>query len=500
MWGAIMSLVRDFRSNEDGHFAIMFSIASAMVLLGTAVAIDLAGMQSAQAGMQNHIDSATLAAVVDISHRDDYAETFELDDAQRSEAYQEIVAKSLEAHGVDMFGASPNVTVANGKLMVDATIPYELQFGGVLNKPTVNLFAKTEVALPGIVQDNLEIALVLDNAGSMNFDGRMPALKTAVRKFINAIEDGETESKVALVPFARYVDIGEDKRGEFWLNVPAEFDTVRTIQQATHTGGDCHTEIQTRYKDGELEEFETLVCTNQTTTYEPVDKVIESRWIGCVGVRSDGLHMVDDSYLTEATRIQGLINITPGEATGFNVNEASWCPRTVEPLTDDYDKLRGRIGSLVGIDKTYIPAGLIWGKRILSPQAPFTESTMGQRNGTTRQVMVLMSDGKNTGYLEDIDDHESIPYVQDLTQEEQADGVRPPNSDEETALLCETIKAEGTEIYTIAFKVEDEFTHSLLRNCASSPSNYYQAESNESLISSFSNISESLETKIRLVR
>lgn len=500
LWGANMTLFRDFKSNEDGHFAIMFAVTMTAVLLGTAAAIDVAGMQNARAALQDHIDSATLAAVADVSYRDDYAATFELNDQQRGADFKDIVVKSLETHGVDMFGATPNVTVANNKLMVDTMIPYELKFGGLLNKPTVDISAKTEVALPGVIQDKLEIALVLDNTESMNFGGKMTALRQGARDFITRIEEGGSGSTIAIVPFARYVDVGVDKRDAFWLNVPDEFDTDKTWLKEINTGGTCHFEMQPKFDDGVETEVEVEVCTGQTTTYEERHTVVESRWIGCVGVRSNGLHLVDDTYSTEATRIQGLLHEVPTEVTGFFTAEQSWCADTVEPLTDDYVQLRHRIGGLYGTDRTYIPAGLIWGQRLLSPQEPFAESTLGERGGETRQVMILMSDGNNTAYLKDNDTHESIPYVEDLNQAQQADGTIPPNTNEETAALCERIKAEGTEIYTVAFQVEDDVTHDLLRNCASSPDNYFDAGSNASLIASFGTISTELETEIRIVR
>ena len=157
------------------------------------------------------------------------------------------------------------------------------------------------------------------------------------------------------------------------------------------------------------------------------------------------------------------------------------------------------VGGLFGTDRTYIPAGLIWGQRVLSPQAPFTESTNTAAD-PKRQVMILMSDGQNTAYLQGGDEHESIPYVQDLSQKEQADGEEPPNTNQETAALCTSIKAEGIEIYTIAFQVEDAQTKNLLRKCASHPRNFIDAASNQALIASFENISESLEANIRLMR
>ena len=80
----------------------------------------------------------------------------------------------------------------------------------------------------------------------------MGALRQGAYDFIDAIEESDSGSKIAIVPFARYVDVGTDKRNEPWLEVPAEFDTDRTWEQATHTGGTCETVTESVYDDGFL--------------------------------------------------------------------------------------------------------------------------------------------------------------------------------------------------------------------------------------------------------
>ena len=493
-----MRKFKDYLSDERGNFAIMFALGSLGLMAGVAAAIDIASIQKSKGELQNQLDMAALAAVAEFSMNEGFAGN-DLDAAERDQILSDIVLKALNENGYDLHGGAPQISVDNNVLTVTADVPYETKFGNILNANSFEIGGTSQVGLPGSVQDELEIALVLDNTASMNFNGKMTALRQGARDFIDAIEETGSDSKIALVPFARYVDVGVEHRDAFWLNVPDEFDTTRIWQQATHSGGTCSLVDDVRFNDGIEQEFEREVCINQTTTFEEMTRVIESRWIGCVGVRSNGLHLLDDSYNTEATRIQGLLHQTPHEVLPGNFDEAAWCPDTVTPLTNDYNQLNLAVGQLYGTDRTYIPAGLIWGQRILSPKAPFTESTHSAAD-PKRQVLILMSDGQNTAFLQGGDEHESIPYVQDLGQEDQANGVIPPNTNEETLTLCSSIKNEGIEIYTIAFQVENAQTKTLLRKCASHPSNFIDAASNQALISSFENISESLGAEIRLVR
>jgi len=114
--------------------------------------------------------------------------------------------------------------------------------------------------------------------------------------------------------------------------------------------------------------------------------------------------------------------------------------------------------------------------------------------------MVLMSDGQNTSYLDTASTYSPPPYVQDLSSAQQQNGDIPIGTDEDTATLCESIKDDGTEMFTIAFQVTNQATRDLLQNCASSPAHYFDAGSNELLVDSFASISDSLEAEIRIIR
>ena len=496
-----MKLFKKLIRNKDGNIALMGGVSLGVLALGIGVAIDSVGMHKSQEDMQRQLDIAALTAVIEV-HRSRTELAIDSQDSDE-QLYAEIVAEALENNQFNLNSVTPEVTRVGDRLRVSATIEHTLQFGSLLNKPSVNINAISEVTIPGIGGAPVEIALVLDNTHSMGSGGKMTALRQAVREFVDDIEETGSGSKIAFVPFARYVDVGIDKRDEPWLDVPDEYDTDRTWEQATHTGGTCNIETQTRFNDGIEEEFETNVCTGQTTTYETMHRVVESRWIGCVGARSDGLNLVDGNYSNSDTKIPGLLHKVPHEVTGFYVDLGSYCPHTIIPLTDDYQFLRNQVGELYGTDRTYIPTGLIWGQRVLSPEAPFTEADTANPK---RQIMVLMSDGQNTGYLEEpvagfsYDNFETLPYIRDLNHDEQEAGILPPNTSEETATLCESVKASGIEIYTIAFQVNDTFTRNLLSNCASSSAHYFNANTNLKLVQSFGDISESLEANIRLAR
>ncbi len=100
MWGTTNKL-RVFTSNEDGNFATMFGVAVAIITVGMAIAIDLGGMQKARAELQNNLDSAALAAVVDLSLVDN--------ENNNQHDYNDVILEFLAVNGFDLMGAIPSV-------------------------------------------------------------------------------------------------------------------------------------------------------------------------------------------------------------------------------------------------------------------------------------------------------------------------------------------------------------------------------------------------------
>lgn len=477
----------------------MFACAGGLLATGMAVAIEVAGMTSMRQDIQTNFDMAALSAVVQVS-TDKSLLNGERDENSLNQDYKDAFIGALDANGFDLGGASPNMSIKGGALIAEASVPYEFRFGGVINKKSTSIDVLSKVSLPEGGAP-VEIALVLDNTDSMNIDGKLGALQTGATNFISAVEESGSGSKIALVPFARYVKIDDDFRGAPWLEIPEEFDTPRTWTQATHTGGTCEDVEKTRWRDGFEETYTTTECTGQTTTYEEQHTTTESRWTGCIGIRADDLHMEDGPYTTTATKVQGLLNKQPREKTGLSRDVGVSCPQALTPLTDDYSALRGKISSLYAVDTTYIPMGLNWGRRILSSEDPFAETDTVEPK---KKIMVLMTDGANTarinkGAMAEAN-YNAPPYIYEFTNMQQEAGKVPEQANGDTLALCETIKAEGTELYTIAFQVSDSLTLELLENCASSGRHYYNSNSNEELVETFASIASGLGGDIRIMQ
>jgi len=446
---------KKFSSNEDGNVAMMFSIAFAGILGLAGIGMDYTNIVRLKSDLQAQVDAAVLAAATaDVTVEGNRG----LDQNQVNAIRQKAAFSVLEANGFDLNDIQPRFEISQGTVLLTAKTIYKPFFGGLIGQDAMKISATAESGL-GEMQA-VEIVLVLDNTNSMIQDGKLAALKTAATNLVNAVEESGSGSEVALVPFARYVKIDESLWDAPWFDRPEDIDTEITWQQATHTGGTCHTVTDTRFRDGFEEEFETQVCEDQTTTYEEMTRVDESRFEGCVGTRTPPFSESDASY---GVKVPGLLN---------------------------------RIPYLYGTDNTYIPSGLLWGQRVLSPGVPFDNE---ESENPKRKVMVLMTDGKNTSRLNNSTNAQTYRFAPPYLEWLGGDG-HSPEANEVTARMCENIKNDGVEIVTIAFQVNDVATQNLLKNCASDASSVYTAESNQALIDAFESISNSLDESIRLIR
>jgi hypothetical protein len=331
---------------------------------------------------------------------------------------------------------------------------------------TMDLGAFSEV---GLSSDGMEVALVLDNTGSMNDSNRLPALKTAAKQLVDEVfkAAGKNYVRIGVVPFSEYVNVGMGNRNAPWINVPADSSTTTNQCWDTYpnaTKSNCRMETSTWNNDG----------IPQTSTYEVCDwnygaKVQQCgpvtntlTWNGCVGSRSV---TADVGIGDPATKYPGVQNVS--------------CPTDLLPLSSNR-AVDAKIDDMNGVGNTYIPAGLVWGWNLLDPNQPFTEaksaSWMKQHGGT--KAIVLMTDGDNTLTP-------TYPF-------HTPDGGNAAVANSKVTALCDNIKGEQITIYTVSLMVSNPVSKAMLVNCASDGNKAYAADDPAALAEAFKNITESL--------
>lgn len=304
----------------------------------------------------------------------------------------------------------------------------------------------------------LEVALALDTTGSMA-GPKMTALKSSAERMVNTLLDtahNPDDVRISLVPFGQYVNVGTDQRNASWLQVPNDYSTTNEWcrdEAPVISSTNCRTVTYTYYQDGTPMTGSYTQCDNTygPAVYTCTPYTSTYTWYGCVGARNYPLNVRDADY---GNRIPGIMNVG--------------CGGRVQPLTSQRSDLRNAIDAMSATGETYIPAGVMWGLRTLTPSEPYSESAGDARDNEGNRiakVLVLMTDGENT---------KSPTYP-------GHDGSDAAMSNQLTLEACNEAKSKRLQIFTIAFSVTSDPVKNLLRSCASRTGNFFDAADAEQL-------------------
>lgn len=446
---------RRFFRNESGNAAILAALTAPIMVLFLGGGVDYAMSLNARAKLQSAMDAALLSTAVHKSANPGLSmeQLQEYFRRQLQERVERRMKKILQLQQIDF-----SVSEDNNTLSVRVSATTKTRFLQLVALDRFEIRLQTEVKS---ARSRTEVALVLDVTRSMS-GAKLTELKNAAKNFLEEIArkipDADPEAfKVAIVPFSQYVNVGMENRDADWIDVPE--DGWRDV---SYDGWGWWWWWARRYV----------------------------KWEGCVGSRPYPLNVKDESY---STPVPGVMNYAEYSSYGEWVIRNS-CPSTsILPLTslkEDKEKIIWTIDSLQADGTTYIPAGLIWGWRVLSPTAPFTE---GAQDDTTveqnvRKVIVLMTDGENT----------VSPYVDDDEEEAYREhtGSDIGLANDLTLEVCNRIKeinpATGrphAEIITVTFDVSSSTVKNLLAKCSTLGT--YDAQSGQ-LVETFSQITQQL--------
>lgn len=190
----MLRLLTRFVADESGNFAVT-AAALVVTLTGFAgAAVDYSAATMKRQSLQAVADAAAIAA----------ATNYTGSPADRRKTAENYV---LNNGNVQALLSNVDVTVkeiTNGvQVSISGQMPTRLVKVVGINSMTVQAFSEA-----GMGSGNqAEIALVLDNTGSMYND--MPALKTAAKQFVDIVfASGKNNVKMSVVPYVAAVNVG----------------------------------------------------------------------------------------------------------------------------------------------------------------------------------------------------------------------------------------------------------------------------------------------------
>lgn len=431
--------LRRFARDESGVATIFACFMIMMMVLVGGIGVDLMHNEMERTRIQNTLDRAVLAAA-------------DLDQTLNPNA---VVADYFLKSGYP--GQPGTVTVDQGLnyriVRASATTQHRTQFMHLMGVDELNVPAL------GAAEERItkvEISLVVDVSGSMEWNNKMENLQDAATAFVNSLIRPETKDliSISMVPYSEHVNVGwgiysqlnktHRHNYSYCVEMPdsefnsAALNTTRTYDQVQH--------YQWNY-NGYSNTVDDTVCPRRT--FESILPFSQS-----------------------VTALESNIDqFTPRAGTSIFL-AVKWGAALLDPST------RGIVNNLISsgsVDNVF--AG--------RPAAYTDEETL--------KTMVVMTDGKNdrsyriSNWAYDSNSeyvHWSnynfwfylSKYVHYSNRSQYYwQKYTAAHGDTLTNSICTAAKNRGIIIWGVGFEVDDHGAN-VLRSCASSPSHFFRVE------------------------
>lgn len=302
--------LRRFLRDTAGNYAIMFAIAAFPIMGTVSLAIEYSSIQRQRSAVQQSLDAATLAAAKEFSA----GVTGDALVAYGKNYFEAVLPDFIDPStiGVTLDLVDQSVTESNGEVTtvktvrMDATIDYSSSIAGVVGYDHFDIGIASQVALGNLT---VEVALVMDNSGSMGSKGKLTSEKSTAKKLIDTIfAAGASSNKkdpvsFSLVPFAAMVNIGADNAGEAWMDTngwsPMHWEN---LNWKTYITANPTQQNNAGFREKVNNKWQWL---SRFHFYDMMD----IDWTGCVEMRPWPYNTNDDSA-TSGPSSSGVIQVT----------------------------------------------------------------------------------------------------------------------------------------------------------------------------------------------
>lgn len=484
---ALRAVAQKFRVSDKGNVAMIYALALLPSLAAVGSAVDLTRAMVVKMRLSEALDAAGLAV----------GGTVGLSESEMTAKAQKFFYANYPD---DELGTvmSLNVSAAGQHLVnVSGSARIETAFMGLFGIYYLDVSVDVEVTRES---KGLEIALVLDNTGSMASNGKITALKNATNELIGILfGDQNTPShlKMSLVPFSQTVKVDTTLfLNNGWMDINGQSSTAKLNfnnnmyafaiwnTMSNKSWGGCLEARPSGYEETDDAPSAGTPDTRWVPYFEP-DGPDSSAYSGYTTYVSDGTTGTQDTRLRRYQKYAGQNKTDPNKDCNM---------QAIVPLTNNKVLLQSKVAGMISTGYTHIAIGAGWGWRTLSPTAPYTEGS-DYGDPDWQKAMVFLTDGLNT-----IDSnstwHKStytaynflIRGTLGTTNASTGESVQ----DDRTRLVCGRIKDAGIRVYSILLEEDSSRAKNLMRDCASDPSLYFESPSAAELTPVFQAIAQDL--------
>ena len=468
----ILRKINKFSENESGSIAMTFGILFTTIVASVSFAVDFENAQNDKKIVQRHLD----ATLLHLGRGDGKTNP--------QEPGKNFLFDSLRQSNVDTSNLTPTFTydAVEGSVTGVVDIKPDLLVGGMfLPEITMQVMAKANPKVTG----NVEIALVLDNSGSMNFginsnnntyvsspNRRADSLQTAVTSMLDSVYSNPLLTPaISVIPYATSVDItdlfaGNDSNGftgangnSLWNLGLGNFDADDVIYQDHSRGKAVWASERFMNQNSDGSYNLSLVKPNNGSQAVPVvSQSAMEQWCSRYYVRRYGSRCIN---VARAPNGRWYIN---GYFQPYN---------GVMPLTKNRQDIRDYIAAFEPKGGTAGHIGAAWGLYSLLPSwNDFFDHPAGAPqdfDDTTEKYLVIMTDGEfNSAQNSSMSENDIFHYFESV---------------------CTTAREMGITIFTVGLKVESGTkTDNGLRKCVGDTGRYFSVDNHDELNGAFKNI------------
>lgn len=474
----LLHKLQSFRESQSGSTAIMFGLLFTTVMGTVGFAVDYERAQNEKKIVQRHLD----ATLIHLGRGDNKSNP--------QEPGTKYLLDSLKQAKIETKNLDPTFTYdaiegsVTGKIKI---VPRTIISGGILPNIEMQVVSKAKPKVTGTV----EIALVLDNSGSMNFpisgnsqnyvaapNRRADSLQEAVSGMFDVIySNPQVTPAVSVIPYATSVDVTD----LYAANGESSFEGANGYSLASLGLGSLNPGSIT-YQDhssgkgvwaAERSNGKKSDGTFRVSLTKPDNRAIP--------VLSQSEMQRWCSYNYYYYYGKRCIDVAQGPNGRWYLDGYFKPYNGILPMTAEPQKVRDYVAAFEPKGGTAGHIGAAWGLYSLvpswdgffdhpagKPQA-FPTATESGLSKSTEKYLVVMTDGE-------------FNSAQDSTMS---------NDDifEYFASTCALARSKGVTVFTVGLKVAEETkTDGSLRECAGSTGRYFPVDDHESLKNAFKKI------------
>ena len=224
-------MIRRFLNDVRGNYVMLMVAAMVPIMGGLALAVDYTELSRQRSATRNALDAAGIATARMIAEG---ATENQLNIYAKD--FFEANLGAVDPANTTLTVVLPSNNTGGGTLKLSAALKYKPFFlptaamliGKTSGSQNVDFSVTSEVRL----KNTLEVALVLDNSGSMNYNGsgtgdkRITLLKAAAKQLVDTLAAQATQMKqvakpvqFGIVPFSASVNVGPSNDLASWMDV-----------------------------------------------------------------------------------------------------------------------------------------------------------------------------------------------------------------------------------------------------------------------------------------